>query len=218
MSRYLPLFPLNTVLFPGATLQLRIFEPRYKAMLKECLDADRKFGVVLIKKGEEAGGEAEPYEIGTIARIEGIGSPTRSGLPLEVIGVRRYKTVSFDRSKPFLSAQVEPFDDTETLTPTSDLLRHARETARAFVALLLAARGAFNASLELPQDPVALSYFMGIVATEAPLKARQRLLEADGLSRRLQAGIALLEEEAGVVRPAVMRAGPGSQESRFSTN
>ena len=49
MSRELPLFPLGTVLFPGATLPLRIFENRYKEMLRHCLDNDRRFGVVLIR-------------------------------------------------------------------------------------------------------------------------------------------------------------------------
>ena len=99
MARYLPLFPLNTVLFPGANLQLRIFEPRYKTMLKECLDADRRFGVVLIKSGVEAGGPAEPHPVGTVARIESIGAPTRSGLPLDLVGERRFRVLSLDRSK-----------------------------------------------------------------------------------------------------------------------
>ena len=70
MSETLPIFPLNTVLFPGAPLPLRIFEPRYREMLQACLEADRRFGVALIKSGQEVGESAEPYEIGTVARIE----------------------------------------------------------------------------------------------------------------------------------------------------
>jgi len=134
------------------------------------------------------------------------------------VGERRFKTVSLDRSKAYLSAEVEPFDDTESNTPPSDLLRYGRKAARHFVGLLLAARGAYSAGLAVPSDPVALSYFMGIVAAEAPLRARQKVLEADGLALRLQAGIALLEEEGERMKPAIMRAGPGQQESRFSTN
>ena len=97
-------------------------------------------------------------------------------------------------------------------------MRYGRKAARRFVGLLLAARGAYSAGLSVPSDPVALSYFMGIVAADAPLRARQKVLEADGLALRLQAGIALLEEEGERTRPAIMRAGPGEQESRFSTN
>ena len=218
MARYLPLFPLNAVLFPGATLELRIFEPRYKAMLKECLDSDRRLGVVLIKSGDEVGGPAQPHSIGTIARIESLGTPTRAGLPLEVAGERRFKIVSLDRSKPFLSGQVELFDDVESNAPPSDLVRYARDAARGFVSLILAARGAYSASLAVPAESVALSYFMGIVAADAPLRSKQKVLEAGGLALRLQAGIALLEEESGRLKPAIMRAGPGPQESRFSTN
>ncbi|MCH8222137.1 MAG: LON peptidase substrate-binding domain-containing protein [Chloroflexi bacterium] len=70
MSETLPIFPLNTVLFPGAPLPLRIFEPRYREMLKRCLDGDRRFGVALIKSGPEVGGPAEPHDVGTVARIE----------------------------------------------------------------------------------------------------------------------------------------------------
>ena len=57
MRETLPIFPLNTVLFPGAPLPLRIFEPRYREMLKRCLDGGRRFGVVLIKSGPEVGGD-----------------------------------------------------------------------------------------------------------------------------------------------------------------
>ncbi len=54
MENYeLPLFPLNTVLFPGQTLPLHIFEPRYRQMIADCLQADRTFGVVLIRDGED---------------------------------------------------------------------------------------------------------------------------------------------------------------------
>lgn len=218
MARYLPLFPLNTVLFPGATLALRIFEPRYKAMLRQCLDSDRRFGVVLIKSGDEVGGPAQPHAVGTIARIESLDAPTRGGLPLEVTGERRFKIVSLDRSKPYLAGQVEPYDDVESNIPPSDLVRYARDAASSFVSLILAARGAYSASLGVPGDPVALSYFMGIVAADAPVRSKQKVLEADGVALRLQAGIALLEEEAARLRAAVMRAGPGAQESRFSTN
>jgi len=64
------LFPLNTVLFPGGPLPLRIFEPRYLRMVSECLKHDRPFGVCLIAEGEEAGEPSVPHEHGTLAWIE----------------------------------------------------------------------------------------------------------------------------------------------------
>jgi uncharacterized protein len=218
MTSYLRLFPLNTVLFPGATLSLRIFEDRYKEMLRECLSADRRFGVCLIKKGEEVGGEAEPYRVGTVARIEAIGAPTRGGLPIEVIGERRFRIVRLDRTKAFLGAQVNPFDDVESNLPPSDFVRYAVKAGKDFVSLLLASRGVWKAGLGVPDDPVALSYFLGLAATDAALRDKQKLLETESLLQRLQAGVALLEQESKQLRAAIMRSGPGLQESRFSTN
>ena len=63
------LFPLSTVLFPGGLLPLRIFEPRYLSMVGHCMKHGQPFGVVLIKEGSEAGGEATFHDIGTLARI-----------------------------------------------------------------------------------------------------------------------------------------------------
>ena len=69
----LPIFPLYTVLFPGTALPLRIFEPRYKEMLEQCLAGNQRFGISLIRTGTEVGGESEPYEIGTVAQILKVG-------------------------------------------------------------------------------------------------------------------------------------------------
>lgn len=67
--RELPLFPLNTVLFPGGPLPLRIFETRYVDMVRRCLREETGFGVVLIAEGREAGGPARFVEVGTEASI-----------------------------------------------------------------------------------------------------------------------------------------------------
>ena len=68
-GRDLPLFPLNTVLFPGGRLPLRIFEQRYMDMAKACLKDGSPFGVCLIREGAEVGAPAVPAEVGTLARI-----------------------------------------------------------------------------------------------------------------------------------------------------
>jgi Lon protease-like protein len=65
----IPLFPLNTVLFPGGPLKLRIFEARYVDMIGRCLREDSGFGVALIIEGMEAGGPARTANVGTLARI-----------------------------------------------------------------------------------------------------------------------------------------------------
>ena len=65
----LPLFPLNSVLYPGTLLPLHIFEERYRSMISRCVEEKVPFGVVLVRSGEEVGGPAEPYDVGTTARV-----------------------------------------------------------------------------------------------------------------------------------------------------
>lgn len=65
----LPLFPLRTVLFPGGEMRLRVFEPRYLDMIRQCSRTDSGFGVCLILDGQEVGAPATPAAFGTRARI-----------------------------------------------------------------------------------------------------------------------------------------------------
>lgn len=95
-ARELPLFPLRTVLFPGGTLHLRIFEPRYLQLVRDCTRFDRPFGVCLILSGREAGVPAVPVRVGTEARIvdfytlpDGLlGIACRGGGRFRVLGAR----------------------------------------------------------------------------------------------------------------------------------
>src|ERR1700754_2017230 len=68
-STELPLFPLNTVLFPGGPLPLRIFEPRYVDMIRKCMREGAPFGVLLIRSGKEVGDVSSAADVGTSARI-----------------------------------------------------------------------------------------------------------------------------------------------------
>jgi Lon protease-like protein len=68
-SADIPLFPLNTVLFPGGPLSLRVFERRYLDMVRDCSRNGSGFGVCLILQGREAGEPAVPAAVGTFARI-----------------------------------------------------------------------------------------------------------------------------------------------------
>ncbi len=69
MTEELALFPLNTVLFPGGRLPLRIFEQRYMDMAKRCLRDGLPFGVCAIREGNEVGAPAVPADVGCTARI-----------------------------------------------------------------------------------------------------------------------------------------------------
>ena len=86
----LPLFPLQTVLVPGAALDLRIFERRYLDMVRECGRSGTGFGVCLILDGNEAGTPAAPAAFGTEAVIEDFGTTPDGLLSLRVRGQRRF--------------------------------------------------------------------------------------------------------------------------------
>ena len=87
----LPLFPLNTVLFPGGRLPLRIFEQRYMDMAKACLRDGTPFGVCLIREGREVGAPAVPADVGTLARIGPWDMPQLGVLHVTALGERRFR-------------------------------------------------------------------------------------------------------------------------------
>jgi len=86
----LPLFPLRTVLVPGAALGLRVFEPRYLDMIRECGRRGTGFGICLILDGEEVGVPATPAGVGTGAVIEDFDVGADGILALRVRGTRRF--------------------------------------------------------------------------------------------------------------------------------
>lgn len=87
------LFPLNTVLFPGGRLPLRIFEQRYMDMAKRCLREDAPFGVCLIREGKEVGAPATPVEVGCLARIGAWDMPQLGLLQVTAHGGKRFRIV-----------------------------------------------------------------------------------------------------------------------------
>jgi len=87
----LPLFPLSTVLFPGGQLRLRIFEPRYLDMLRECTGRDAPFGVCLILEGTEAGAPAVPAAVGTLAKVTDFFTDADGILGIHVVGGERFR-------------------------------------------------------------------------------------------------------------------------------
>ena len=104
----IPLFPLHMVLFPGMSINLHIFEPRYLSMVSACLDQESPFGIVLIKKGSEALGPlAEPYPVGTTARITAVQKLTQGRMNITVQGGEIFEIVHLDPSGEYLMGQVD---------------------------------------------------------------------------------------------------------------
>lgn len=108
----LPLFPLHTVLVPGAALDLRVFERRYLDMVRECGRSGSGFGVCLILDGNEAGEAAMPAAFGTEAMVEDFGTTPEGLLALRVRGRRRFHVLRTRvRDTGLVIADIEWRDD-----------------------------------------------------------------------------------------------------------
>ena len=190
----LRLFPLNTVLFPGAVLNLHVFEERYRRMIAECLDTHEAFGVVLIRDGQEAGDpEVMPHDVGTTAEISEVTPLPAGRYYVSTTGKRRFRIEQIVSRDPYLLADVEFLDD----EPEDDDDERACELAhrvlgefREYVRLLVAFSGS-AAEVEMPHDPVVASYVIGD-ALQVADNLKQRLLELRTTESRLAAELGFL--------------------------
>jgi Lon protease-like protein len=181
----LPLFPLNTVLFPDAPLPLHIFEERYKLMVRRCIDASAPFGVVLIRTGVEAGGEAEPYSVGTTARIVRVHELPDGRMNIVCAGERRIRVDALDRSAPYLQGDVELLEDIGASTPAAnDAAERVAALYGEHYRLLLAVTGQWAQTLDLPQDPRRLADHIA-AQLPLPVETKQTLLELLDVAERL---------------------------------
>lgn len=177
----LPLFVLNTVLYPGGPMALRVFEPRYLSMVGHCIQSDGSFGVCLIREGREVGEAAVPHDIGTIARIRDWQPVGEGVLGITVEGGAR---LSVEKSRVTDEKLVVA---TVSLLPDDPLLPLPPEFAP-FAALarrLIERAGPLYAGLPRHYDDAAwVSYRL---AELCPLESAQRqsLLEIPGPLQRL---------------------------------
>jgi len=86
----LPLFPLNTVVFPGGRLPLKIFEQRYLEMIKQAIAADSPFGICAIREGTETGTPAVPYSVGTRVHVTDWDMPQTGILHIDTHAQERF--------------------------------------------------------------------------------------------------------------------------------
>lgn len=195
----IPIFPLNVVVFPGMALPLHIFEPRYQLMTRRCLDGDRTFGVCLIRSGLEVGASAEPYPVGTTCEIVA-SEPLGDGRwNLHTVGRRRFRILELFQDEPYLQADVEFLAPETVPEELADLPERVRAATEGYVRAILSANGLAYRDLELPQDPLQLSYLVGAVLQGDP-RERQELLEIDEVGARLEREAVLLEQETARVR------------------
>ncbi len=189
----MPIFPLGTVLFPGGTLPLHIFEERYKQMIGACLDRDEPFGVVLIKEGVEAGGSATPFEIGTSARITRVERLADGRMNIVTIGGKRFRILAHDESRPYLQAEVEYVERREDSEADGDIAERVRTLFSDYYRATLALNDQWTRRVELPRRPAVLADFVGGRLDVGRETLRQELLEAESVRACLGMEATLIE-------------------------
>jgi len=205
MSFTLPLFPLQTVLFPGTPLYLHIFEERYKLMIRNCLEMDRRFGVVLLRHGSEVGKTGESYPIGCTARIVHIEPLDEGKMNIVALGEQRFITLSMDLGQDFPVGEVEVLDLERTLDDitfkNTAILSHQITD---YLKLINKVKpGTLDLKrLRLPSEPVALAYLSASLL-QIPPSEKQNLLCADSDTDLMDLTQKLYRRETTVTRSLI---------------
>jgi Lon protease-like protein len=176
----LPLFPFNSVLFPGMPLRLHIFEERYKEMINECIDNQSPFGVVLIQTGSaESTSLAKPYMVGTTAHITQVQRLPYGRMNILAIGRDRFKINVLDMaSSSYLQGDVDllPLVSVNQAMLSTGITKLRPLMERYITSLSDAGQVQFDTN-QLPDDPMSLAY-LGAVLLQAEDSVKQDILEA----------------------------------------
>jgi len=198
----IPIFPLHSVLLPGAPLVLDVFESRYLEMVEHCLEREAGFGVALIRSGREAHGPlATPWSLGCTAAIERAERLPDGRFGLLAVGGRPFEIVRLHRERPYLEADVRHLDmaaspDRASLAGTREELELLIE---AYLSLLRRSVAGLDVPPELPADPVRLAWAAASILDAAP-ETKLRLLQAADDAALLRSVVALYRRELPVLR------------------
>jgi Lon protease-like protein len=189
------IFPLGTVLFPGAALPLKIFEQRYLEMTKTCLRDNRPFGVCLIKEGREVGEAALPQSVGCLAAIEQWDMPRTGLFHLIARGGDRFRLIdSHVARNGLITGVVERLPPDPPAGVVDDACRRVLEMIIERVNV-----SHFQTPFQL-DDPSWVGFRLAeILPLEMTVK--QELLELTDATQRLARIRALLSEEGLIARP-----------------
>jgi Lon protease-like protein len=191
-DNWLPLFPLNAVLFPDGVLPLKVFETRYIDMVRDCMKREAPFGVVLIKSGREVGEAAEPESIGCLAHIVDWDASQLGVLMLRTKGGQRFRILQTRTGgDQHVEAQVAFIAADAAVPPTPPQQPCANMLQLVIEDINAKGRAEQQAEFVSPFPETMHLDDAGWVANRwseilpIPLKARQKLLELDDPQSRL---------------------------------
>ena len=182
----LPLFPLQTVLFPEGLLELKIFEARYLDLISRCMREQRGFGVVALKKGSEARFSAEAvamYEVGTLAELIEVDSAQANILLVRCRGRQRFSLgATRQQADGLWLGDATAVADDPVVAPRAGHANIVKSLADAIAALAAQGAGPFLEPHHLDSAGWVANRWCEILPL--PLEARQRLMTlADPLAR-----------------------------------
>ena len=183
----IPLFPLNTVLFPGWPMPLHIFEPRYLEMVRYCTEEKSPFGILLIKQGKaERDTAVVPHNVGCMVNITQMEQLEDGRLLIMAVGQERFRVRSLSRQKPYLVGEVErmPYLPEKT-APLQTAVDNLHPLVLSYLNQLtaLADNVEFDPT-QIPTEPEALSH-MAASLLQVSLETKQSMLEAKKISNLL---------------------------------
>jgi Lon protease-like protein len=197
------MFPLGTVLLPFAHLPLHIFEPRYRALVKDVLAGDGEFGVVLIERGQEVGGGDVRFGVGTVARIVQTAELPDGRWLLDAVGTDRFRVTEWLPEDPYPQALVEAIEDppgggdaeAEAAERRNAVERLLRQVLALQVELGMPAPSAVRT---LDENPAVAAFEAALLSPIGAMDA-QKVLEAEGTVPRLALLEALLADAKAVL-------------------
>jgi Lon protease-like protein len=187
-------------------LPLHIFEERYKDMIGECMERDTPFGVVLIKEGVEVGVPADPERIGTSTRILRSEILDQGRINIMTKGQRRFEIEEIVQRVPHVVGRVRFLVEIEG-EGCADLASQINDEYVALVRNLTALTGGYTSRVEIPEDPIELSYAIAANLELEP-HMRQSLLVTETAATRLSDLIPLLKQGNEVMRERIAKQNP----------
>jgi uncharacterized protein len=197
MSIELPLLPLHTVFFPRMLMPLLIFEERYQQMLIDCEEREEDFGIALIRSGQEVGGTADPYEIGTTAHIMRMVDMEDGRKHVIVRGMQRFIIQRLDHSRPYLVGEAVEYP-LETGSVDYQLMGHVEIAFYRYMQLLKQVQGVTISISNLPDDPEGIAWMIAW-GLQVNSTRRQELLAPRSLHELLQLEMDILREETHIL-------------------
>ena len=179
-------------------------------MIGDCIEREAPFGVVLIREGPEVGGPAEPFQVGTTARITQVQRLEEGRMNLLALGEKRFEVVEIIQEVPHMVGRVV-FKEENLGEPDVQVVDDVGREYEIFLRHVSTLAGAWNSPVEVPGDPLTLSFEAVSTLTgsiELPRGMRQDLLEVETAGERLDRLLPLLKRANELIAEQVEQNNP----------